>query len=172
MKFHVIQVTAVLIAVSAPIAAQEQIAPTPVPQVDYAGFADLVAEVSPYRQARLLDREAFFEQATAEGALILDIRSAAAFEAGHIKGAVNLPFSDFTTVSLAEAIGENTDRPILIYCNNNFVDDAPPVLAKKAPLALNIPTFINLYGYGYTNIWELEGTMTTTSVDWVTAGTE
>jgi signal peptidase I len=29
------------------------------------------------------------------------------------------------------------------------------VVIKSAPLALNIPTFINLYGYGYRNIYEL-----------------
>jgi len=26
---------------------------------------------------------------------------------------------------------------------------------KSKPLALNIPTFINLYGYGYKNIYEM-----------------
>jgi hypothetical protein len=29
------------------------------------------------------------------------------------------------------------------------------VVTKALPLALNIPTFINLVGYGYRNIWEL-----------------
>ena len=29
------------------------------------------------------------------------------------------------------------------------------MVRKSAPLALNIPTFINLYGYGYRNIYEL-----------------
>ncbi|TPW03683.1 MAG: hypothetical protein FD124_2905 [Alphaproteobacteria bacterium] len=30
-----------------------------------------------------------------------------------------------------------------------------PVVVKSVRLALNIPTFINLYGYGYPNIYEL-----------------
>jgi hypothetical protein len=30
-----------------------------------------------------------------------------------------------------------------------------PVVTKALPLALNIPTFINLVGYGYANVWEL-----------------
>jgi hypothetical protein len=30
------------------------------------------------------------------------------------------------------------------------------LLNKMAPLALNIPTFINLYAYGYENIYELK----------------
>ena len=52
-------------------------------------------------------------------ALALDARPAAAFKSGHIKGAVNLPFTDFTAASLAAVIGKDADRPILIYCNNN-----------------------------------------------------
>ena len=77
-----------------------------------------------------------------------------------------------------------TATRILIYCNNNFEDrtqlsgmdrafitkaatPGPPVspgdIAEESSpagkvymtLALNIPTFINLYGYGYRNIYEL-----------------
>jgi phage shock protein E len=47
------------------------------------------------------------------------------------------------------------DVRILIYCNNNFANHAPPVMLKAAPLALNIPTFITLSGYGYRNIHDL-----------------
>jgi hypothetical protein len=88
------------------------------------------------------------------GVLILDARSASAFAEGHIRGAVNLPLTDFTAQSLARTIGRR-DRPILIYCNNNFRNDQPPVPLKSIQLALNIQTFINLYGYGYRNVREL-----------------
>ncbi len=65
---------------------------------------------------------------------------------------------------------------ILIYCNNNFPGDQSelPDLAIKAytvqvpttstspanqltvrTLALNVPTYITLYGYGYRNVYEL-----------------
>ena len=81
-------------------------------------------------------------------------READAFAAGHIKGAVNLPFTDFTAASLARVIG-NKDRPILIYCNNNFSNNKAPVETKAVRLALNIQTFINLVGYGYANVREL-----------------
>ena len=57
---------------------------------------------------------------------------------------------------LSEVIGSK-QRRILIYCNNNFTDNVAPVMLKSAPLALNVPTFINLYGYGYENIYELSG---------------
>ena len=139
----------------------------PSAQVDYDGFAALTGELGPYRQSRLLQRDVFFREAAKKGALLLDTRSAAAFAAGHIEGAVNLPFSDFTEASLREVIGPDRNRPIYIYCNNNFADNVAPVMTKKAPLALNIPTFINLYGYGYENIWELDGVMMTGDVAWV-----
>ena len=124
------------------------------PQIDFAGFQRLAAEVQPYRQARLIDWSAFAALAARPGTLILDARSAAAFAEGHIAGAVNLPLTDFTAPSLARTIGRR-DRPILIYCNNNFRNDRPPVPLKSIQLALNIQTFINLYGYGYRNVREL-----------------
>ena len=141
-------------------------------QVDYAGFAKLTKDVAALRSERLLTKEDFFHQAAAQGALLLDTRSADAFAQGHIKGAVNLPFSDFTTDKLAEVIGDDPNRPIYIYCNNNFSDNVAPVPLKKATLALNIPTFINLVGYGYANVWELGETLPTSEVDWVSTDTE
>ena len=50
----------------------------------------------------------------------------------------------------------DTGTRILIYCNNNFTDNVAPVMVKRIQLALNVPTFINLYGYGYENIYELK----------------
>ena len=47
------------------------------------------------------------------------------------------------------------DRQILIYCNNNFSNNRAPVETKAVRLALNIQTFINLVGYGYANVREL-----------------
>lgn len=122
--------------------------------VDYAGFEMLTRDVAAYRQARLLDWADFARKARQKGVLLLDARSADAFAAGHIEGAVNLPFTDFTPASLAAVIGDK-DRPVLIYCNNNFVNDRPPVPMKVRSLALNIETFINLVGYGYSNVYEL-----------------
>ena len=124
------------------------------PQIDYPGFEKLAQSVGPYRQSRLLSWAKFAEAAKRPGALILDARSADAYTAGHIDGAVNLPFTDFTAQSLAEAIGDKS-RPILIYCNNNFSNDRRPVVMKRVQLALNIQTFINLVGYGYPNVYEL-----------------
>jgi phage shock protein E len=125
------------------------------PLIDYAGFKDLTGEVQPYRSARLISMADFNARAARGDVLVLDARSAAAFAQGHIKGAINLPLPDFTAEALAEVIGANPDREILIYCNNNFINDRAPVATKALPLALNIQTFINLYGYGYKNVFEL-----------------
>lgn len=145
--------------------AQEATGPS---DVDFAGFIDLSDEVFAYREARLLTLDDFNHLAAEDDTVILDARSRYAFEMGHIDGAVNLPFSDFTDEKLAEIIPSKSTR-ILIYCNNNFTDDVEPIPLKRVSLALNIPTFINLYGYGYENIYEL-AVMTQTSnpdVHWV-----
>lgn len=125
------------------------------PQIDYPAFQALTASVAPERATRLLPFDAFKAEAAKPGTLLLDARSKDAFARGHIAGAVNLPLTDFTADSLAAVIGANPDRPILIYCNNNFRNNAAPVPMKSAALALNIQTFINLVGYGYPNVREL-----------------
>lgn len=125
------------------------------PQIDYPAFQTLTAGVAPARATRLLAFDAFKAEAAKPGTLLLDARSSDAFRRGHIKGAVNLPLTDFTADSLAAVIGANPDRPILIYCNNNFRNNVAPVPVKAAALALNIQTFINLVGYGYPNVYEL-----------------
>jgi phage shock protein E len=123
-------------------------------QVDYVGFQSLTQEVHAYRAGRLVSLAQFQAMAQAPHTIILDARSAAAYGQGHIDGALNLSLTDFTAPALAAAIKDPTTR-ILIYCNNNFANNAPPVMLKSAPLALNIQTFINLYGYGYRNVYEL-----------------
>jgi hypothetical protein len=142
------------------------------PQIDYLGFLELAGKVGEYREERRLPWAEFAARARAEGALLLDARSERAFAAGHLKGAINLPLPDFTAERLAEVLGPDRDRPVYIYCNNNFADDRPPVVTKKIQLALNIPTFINLYGYGYRNVWELGDVIHTDGpgVSWISNG--
>jgi phage shock protein E len=136
--------------------------------VDYKGFSALATDVGAYRESRRVTLAAFKAMAAKPGVMILDARSKDAFARGHIKGAVNLPFTDFTAQSLKETIGD-PGRPILIYCNNNFANNAQPVLMKAPALALNIPTFINLYGYGFKNIYELRDVVdfNDPAVEWV-----
>lgn len=144
-----------LTALALSLAVPNDSAPNANPQIDYAGFETLTGKVRALRAQRLLGFEAFKAKAAEKGALILDARSADKFAAGHIKGAVNLPLTDFTAEALLEVIGKNRGRPILIYCSNNFSNHRAPVALKSAALALNMQTFINLVGYGYANVWEL-----------------
>lgn len=140
------------------------------PEIDYPGFMDITSEVYALREQRLVSLADFNQMASEPKTLILDTRSREAFAMGHIEGAINLPFSDFTDAKLASVI-PSMDTRILIYCNNNFSDNIAPVMLKRVELALNIPTFINLYGYGYENIYEL-GELTQTThpdVHWVRA---
>lgn len=123
-------------------------------QINYSGFRNLTGEVERYRQDRLVTLTDFQRMAREQNTIILDARSADAYARGHIDGAINLPFTDFTDQSLREALRDPNVR-ILIYCNNNFSNNAQPVILKRVELALNIQTFINLYGYGYRNVYEL-----------------
>ena len=70
------------------------------------------------------------------------------------KGAVHLNFSDFAEEKLEKVIPSKETR-ILIYCNNNIDSPLEALADKSLPLALNIPTYINLFGYGYQNVYEL-----------------
>lgn len=158
--------SALLLAVASPGTAQTA---SGSPLIDFTAFDKLTSEVAPYRQQRLITLADFKARASKPDVLILDARGETAFKEGHIKGAVNLPLPDFNEASLARLIGDNPDREILIYCNNNFSNDVRPVPTKARPLALNIPTFINLYGYGYRNIYELGEAvdMNAPQVEWV-----
>jgi len=133
--------------------------PPPVnPQIDYQGFQRLAARVSPERAKRRVTLTRFNQMAATDAAIILDARSADAFAQGHIAGAINLPLTDFTAPALAAILPERS-RPILIYCNNNFSNDRPPVMLKAAAVSLNIQTYINLAAYGYRNVYELGETV-------------
>ncbi len=124
--------------------------------IDYRGFVQLAEKIEPYRESRRIDLETFNRMKAEPGTLVLDARSATNYALGHIDGATHLEFTDFSAPKLATVLPSKTTR-ILIYCNNNFTNNLSPVVLKAAPLALNVPTFINLYGYGYENVYELSG---------------
>lgn len=140
--------------------------------VDYDDFKNLVQEVEQYRAERLISLDMFLRMSKEDNVVILDTRSDFRFNRKHVKGAIHLSFTDFTEDNLYKLIPDANTK-ILIYCNNNFDGDeidfaskmARPkinretqILSNRKPimLALNIPTFINLYGYGYRNIYELD----------------
>ena len=148
----------------------------PKAKVSFSDFKALVAGVEAHRAKRLVDFDTFLKMSEEPGVIILDTRSDFRFERIHVKGAEHLSFSDFTQDNLKKVI-PNFDTKILIYCNNNFegneIDFASKIfLPQRSPsnvlgrqflvqekpimMALNIPTFVNLYGYGYRNVYELD----------------
>ncbi len=136
--------------------------------VDFANFTELTKKTEEYRKSRMVSLDKFKTMAKEKGTLVLDTRSKLAYDKKHIRGAVHLNFSDFTKGKLAKVIPAKTTR-VLIYCNNNIDKDEMYFARKMTPLALNIPTFINLYGYGYKNVYELDALVQTQSLEF--AGT-
>lgn len=133
---------------------------------DYGDFKTLVGTVEQHRQQRLISLDDFLKMQKEPNTIILDTRSAGRYESRHLKGAISLPFTEFTQGNLNRLI-PNPNTRILIYCNNNFMGDpknfatktaAPSASNNHTPvtLALNIPTYINLYGYGFKNLYELD----------------
>jgi rhodanese-related sulfurtransferase len=135
---------------------QQSNQPTTIPnsKIDASGFQQIVRETAAERETHRLTETQFIQAMQEKGVVLLDARSSRNFDKRHVKGAVNLPFTEFTAASLAQIIPQKNSK-ILIYCNNNF-DGSPAAFAMKAPVtALNLSTYTNLRGYGYTNIYEL-----------------
>ncbi len=63
-------------------------------------------------------------------ALILDIRTAADYKSGHIKGAKNIPLSDFATS--VDGLTGDKSKPVLVYCNSGNTVTRAIKLLKKA----------------------------------------
>jgi len=147
-----IALTAALLATSFVTRAAEPAIPNE--KIDFAAHVRAVRETQTLRESRRLTEEQFLTYAADPKTIVLDARSADRFQLRHIKGAINLPFTDFTEASLAKVI-PTKDTRVLIYCNNNFNGDKRAFADKRAPASLNISTFINLTIYGYTNVFEL-----------------
>ncbi|MBZ0113188.1 MAG: rhodanese-like domain-containing protein [Thermoanaerobaculia bacterium] len=122
--------------------------------IDFQSFLEVSAEVQSVREARLLPVEAFLELAQEPDTILIDTRSGPAYASMHLAGAVHLNLSDLTEQSLRRVIGDPS-KTVLIYCNNNFSDGRAPFATKAPAAALNIPTFITLWTYGYQNVYEL-----------------
>ena len=122
--------------------------------IDYPKYIEIARKVEPVRKQRRLTEEQFAAMAAEPGTIVLDARSADKFKMRHIRGAVSLPFTDFTAESLAKVLPAKTTR-VLIYCNNNFRGAPISLTSKAAPASLNISTYVALATYGYTNVYEL-----------------
>jgi hypothetical protein len=172
MKSRAVAVAVMILAANAGFA---QGTNYPKAKVSFDDFKGLVAQVETHRASRLVDLNTFLKMSKEPGVIIFDSRSTFRFDRIHIKGAKHLAFTDFTQDNLKQVI-PSFETTILIYCNNNFdgnqTDFASKVAAprpsssravasqfaeqaKPIMMALNIPTYVNLYGYGYRNVYEL-----------------
>jgi len=52
----------------------------------------------------------------ANGALLIDVRSAEEYAQGHIEGSINIPHTEVDR--LAELIGDDLARPVVVYCRS------------------------------------------------------
>jgi len=128
--------------------------PIPNRLIDYNGFQKIVETSKGERESRRLTEDDFLTAMKESGTVVLDARSAAMYQLRHIKGAVNLPFTDFTAASLAGVLTAK-DVKILIYCNNNFLGSPVAFTSKVATASLNLSTYTSLKAYGYNQIYEL-----------------
>ncbi len=126
----------------------------PNPLINYRDFVGISKELIVTHEERRISEEKFIEMAAESGTVVLDARSTDKFQNIHVKGALHLPFTDFTEDTLKKIIPDKTTR-ILIYCNNNFKNEPANFASKCAAVSLNIQTFINLHTYGYKNVYEL-----------------
>jgi phage shock protein E len=133
-------------------------AATPNPNIDYQTFLKDARRVEQVRASRRLNEADFLKSINQPGVILLDARNPNRYAQRHIKGAINLDFTEFTAESLSRII-PTKDTKILIYCNNNFTG-SPEAFAMKAPAtSLNISTYVSLTSYGYSNIYELAPTL-------------
>jgi phage shock protein E len=124
------------------------------PAIDYSAFQKLVNELGPTHEKNRVTEGDFIKMASEPKTIILDARSKIRYDRIHVKGAISMPFTEFTADRLAKVIPDKNTR-ILIYCNNNFDNEPVNLRRKFAAVSLNVPTFINLHAYGYTNVYEL-----------------
>jgi hypothetical protein len=126
----------------------------PNPLIDYAGFQQQVSAVGLLRAERRITEGQFIRMAADPLTIVLDARSAGKFALLHVKGARNLSLPDMTEEDLAKVIPSKSTR-ILIYCNNNFLNEPDAFRSKNLRASLNVYTFNVLHSYGYTNVYEL-----------------
>lgn len=141
---------------------------------DSEGFLKAAQDAESSRLSRRIDEATFARMAEEPETIVLDARSSEHWKQLRVRGSLNLPYTDFSASAL-ERIIPSRDTRVLIYCRNNIRDTRPaspvriqpqrtfpypdefdpPQIPKAFAAGLNIPTFITLHIYGYTNVWEL-----------------
>jgi hypothetical protein len=126
----------------------------PNPAIDMDGYLRISQEAAAHRATRRLSVDDFLRMSREKGTIVLDARSKDKYDLLHVKGAVSLPFTDIAIESVKRVIPDKSTR-VLIYCNNNFVNNEIAFESKLPRASLNLSTYIALYTYGYRNVYEL-----------------
>ena len=75
-----------------------------------------------------------------QGALLIDVRTSEEFSQGHIEGALNIPFQ--ATDQLMQVIGDDKQRPVVVYCRSGNRSGQAKVMLEK---------------HGYTHVFNATG---------------
>ena len=150
----IVVVAAAVVLFAGSISPRAEEEPIPNKMIDYRGFLQNAETVGKLRAQRRITEAEFIRMAQEPGTIVFDARSDSKFAMFHIKGAKHLSLPDVTAEELAKVIPDKTTK-ILIYCNNNFINEPTALPAKAITASLNLYTFNTLYSYGYTNVYEL-----------------
>lgn len=99
-------------------------------------FAGLIAFIRMRRRGQVSRKEAV--EYVKRGAIIVDVRTAAEYERGHLSQAYNMPVDE--VAALLPKRVRDRDRPILVHCQSG-------IRSKKAKDMLT--------GIGYTNVHDM-----------------
>ena len=80
------------------------------------GAAAAIPEIPAIGRAVPIDAAALKQLVDASAALVVDARDAEEFAAGHIRGAINLPFDEAITDPVRLESLDTAGRPIVTYC--------------------------------------------------------
>lgn len=78
--------------------------------------------------------------------IILDVRTKAEYESGHIKGAVNVPNEEIYD---EEILDIDFDTPIFVYCRSGH-------RSLNVSAKLGLIGYTNIYEFGGINTWKYE----------------
>jgi hypothetical protein len=145
---------AIALLFAAAAAAAASAADIPNRLIDYGKFEAEVNRVGERRGSHRVTESQFIRMAKDPETVILDARSAEKFALLHVRCARNLSLPDITAEELAKVIPSKRTR-VLIYCNNNFLNEPKAFPSKLPSASLNVHTMSVLYAYGYTNVYEL-----------------
>ena len=124
------------------------------PLTDFDGYVKEVLSVAKKRVNKVITLDKFLQMAKEPNTIILDARSGDKYDMKHLKGAKHLSYTDFTRDSLAKVIPSKNTK-VLLYCNNNFVNNSEAFATKYEPAYLNAATSVSLSSYEYKNVYEL-----------------